>query len=40
MKRLSVIFCCVVGLHFNVEAGHAEDANLIAAARKEGRVVW
>ena len=40
MKWVFVIFCFVVGLHFNVEAGHAEDTNLITAARKEGRVVW
>src|ERR1700746_1840668 len=40
MKPAFVIFCFVVGLHFGVETSRAEDANLIAAARKEGRVVW
>lgn len=40
MKRAFVIFYFVIGFHFNVETSHAEDANLIAAARKEGRVVW
>jgi len=40
MKRVFVIFCFVVGPHFNVETPCAEDTNLIAAARKEARVVW
>ena len=40
MKRVLVIVCFALSLHFGTGMLRAEDAKLIAAARNEGRVVW
>ena len=40
MKRLALIFCCSVGIHFWIGTLFAQESNLIQAARREGRVVW
>ncbi len=40
MKRVLVIVCFALSLHFGAGMLRAEDAKLIAAARNEGRVVW
>jgi iron(III) transport system substrate-binding protein len=40
MKQLFLIFFFSVGIHASLGMLHAQEPNLIQAARREGRVVW
>jgi iron(III) transport system substrate-binding protein len=40
MKRLVLIICFAVTFYLAIGTARAQDANLIQAARREGRVIW